>query len=372
MTTEIPYIRDTETTEAQYPQGSGAKVICIMGETSKVQELDTIYEINNYPEAVSVFGELTGGDLLSALQDIFEEGAIHSVTDTLGIDKVYAINVGLSATIEDYTTAQATAEMKKDVELEVYLGVSDVSFMLTTDTRLSTLATVGQRRDAIFTTALGADDATIGAMTDPLEATYIHSSRVYIKDNRDMQAKFAAKVACTPYWQDPAKGPYRTVTMDDIEDVDYDRINTLTQAGIICDWEYLSPLSQSGKVEPAKAVATSYVEVDNERPVDSLMHCRLNADYQWRQLDIIIQGMLKDNETETGLQTMQEACESFLAGEAKKGYLSAKTTDPQDPGYMVEVESSTTDVYGVVVRRKIRPVNAIYSIEEVSVIQAPV
>lgn len=365
---EVPYIQDTETVEAQYPQGSGAKVILVYGHTTTTAQLTTIYEFNNYSDAVTSLTTSTGGPLLEAIGKVFEEGQIRSVTDTLGINKVYAINMGTSATYQDYADAQETSKLKKDVDIELYVGQHDVTLMGTTATYLSGLATQGQKRTAVFCTNPAAPVATKALMTDDGEGTYIQDSRIYIKDG--LQEKYAAKMACTPYYMDPAKGAYRSVTMDDIDDYQYEDLETLTAAGIICDWEHQSPITQTGRVEPVKAVATSHAKT--EQPVDSLAHCRLNADYQFHQRDIIIQGMLKDNDTETGLQTMEQAVKSYFAGEAKKGYLIAKEDEPSDPGYMVQIEPSTTDVYGVVVRTKIRPVNAIYSIEEVSVIQAPV
>lgn len=380
---EIPFLMDTESQEAQYPRGSGADTILLIGKTPNAADTSTINEFYSYQDAIA---ELSGEDpeetneLLLAVKDVFEEGAVRSVTDKLGIEKVLAINVGPNPVVgTEWADAQELGRLKRDIAIEVYVGLSDISFMNTTKTHLDTLAATGKRRIAIFTHAADESKTNIIDMTDPSNAEdtpaapYIQGSRIYIKQNRLMQCKFAAKVACTPYWQDPARGPYRSVTFAEVEEqiTSEDDLDDYTKAGIVVDWENLNPVQGNGKAEICKAVATSYRGEDDVIPLDARLHIRRNADYQFRQIDLIIGAELKNNDTETGLQTMQQNVNAYLAGEVKKGYIKPKKTEPQDPGYLVEIIPHDTNPYGVKVRRKIRPVNSIEFIEEESVILAP-
>ena len=49
-----------------------------------------------------------------------------------------------------------------------------------------------------------------------LKEHVLSASVVYIHADPLMQAKFATKCACTPYYQDPAYGAYRSVLPEDI------------------------------------------------------------------------------------------------------------------------------------------------------------
>jgi hypothetical protein len=239
-------------------------------------------------------------------------------------------------------------------------------------TALTTLSTSCFYRTAIFTNTAAAAVADIAKMTDSGETSYISGSRIIIKENPSLQAKYAAKQACTPPGDDPCKGPYRTVTpaqMSKYTDAD---LNTLVSAGIVCDWIYRSPYDTSELVEPIRAVSTAFRSADGARPADANIHIRRNADDIWRQMDLIAANQLKSNDTETGITYVQELLTAFLESMVDAGRLKPKKTTPTDKGYFVRVDEDTADAFKLIITRKIRPINAVYFLDEPSTVQAPI
>lgn len=364
-TNELPYIQDTETVENMNQHGSGADVILAIGKTNITKAPTLACEFGSYEEAVesNVIGtEGDSNELLAALKDIFTEGAIYNkLTDNFGIDKVYAINLGDSPTNDDWISANNTGRLLKDVKLEDYVGNSDIAMMGSVASSLQTLAGMGIRRHAVFTTAPDAVRDDILKMTDPKQTSYISNSRVAIKYLPATQHKFVAKVACTNYYDDPARGAYRSgipyynLGMDDL--------NLYTSAGIIVDWPHDSPLEPSSTtMEPAKCVSTAYRLNAGKRPADSNIHARRIADYIFRMQDLKFNAQLKINDTETNVQALQAVAKSVFEDELKAQHIKE---------YTLSMEQDLTDPYAVDVARGCTPTPALYKIIEKSTVRAP-
>lgn len=375
---ELPILDVIETAESQFSKGTGGDTILVIGKTPNTKNLTKVLEFSEYAQAVKavvdggIGPEASNNPLLVAIKDIFSEASIRNVNDLLGIDKIYVVDIGSTPGPEDWLAAQTSTLGYPDIDIELYVGCSDLAVANSIKTNLNTMATKGKYRKAIFTNTANATVADIAAMTDSEQTSHIRSSRIIIKENPAMQAKFAAKMACTPYYQDPSYGPYRTATRDDIKiytDAEYE---TLVGAGIIPDWPYRSPYdSDKTQVEPIRAVSTSFRKEAGVRPVDANVHIRRNVDYQWRQSDLIVAAHLKDNDAETTLTLIEESVKSFFAGEVRKGYLVPKTTAPVDQGFSAAIKSNPDDPYSLIFDRSVRPINAIYGVKEPSVIKAP-
>lgn len=382
MTDEVPKYTVQETTTSMYPRGEGSKKLIIFGETGETADLTTLLTFHGYQDAVNQIGPMDADNLLlAAVKDIYEEGMARSPTDINSIGTIHAVNVGDAATSADYLTAQQLTKTIYDPAIELYCGVFDTAIMTAIKGALATFKGDGLYRASLFTTDPEETDiAEIAAMTDPAvvsPATYIRSSQVGIKYDPATQAKFAAKMAYTPYWLSPALGAYRSIPASGITELDPDDRKTLTNAGIITDWVAQSPFSTSGLAEPVRAVSTAIRSKDGsdqtlDVPVDADFHARLNADQQWRQIDLRVAQLFKQNDTETGLKMLKLTLSDYLSGEAKKGYLKPKYSVPSDPGFYVNLAEADVEPYTIRVERGVRPINAIYFIEEPSEIMAPI
>lgn len=364
---QVPYIEVNENTEPVYAQPRGGRVILVIGKTPETKDLTNLITIYTPADALKGYSE--GGlgpvdddnELLDAVLKIFEENKKRDASDQIGVEKIYAVNIGLTPSASDWEDAAILSEQAKDIEEELYVLCSDLAVMNTIKTRLETLATVGQYRIAGFTHEDGATVEQIAAMTDPGEVSYVSSTRIWIKDNPTMQSYYAGKSAHTEPHMDPSFTGYRAVEYDTIRE--YQRsdedLDTLVSSGIIPDMERIG---FPGEAEPCRAVSTAFREVDGEIPVDANLHIRRNVDYIWRELDKIVSQQLKNNDTAITLEVMKEAGRAFLNQQLKDGKIQE---------YEFDVIPDTEDPYMVVVQRGVRPQNAIYFIREDSTIKAP-
>lgn len=363
-----------------YPRGTGADVIVVIGNAGFTKDTSKVFTFSSYLDArqdhatvETAIGpepaDWTTNPLLKAVKDIFEEGAIRSVTDQFGIDKVYCINVGSAPSSSDYTAAMTTAATLFDARVELYVGLNDASILASLSTRLETLEQSGDYRNAIVTVATDATDAQMKAMTDTAQEDYVRGERVHIHTDRNMQAKYAAKMACSPYHQDPAYGPYRTVTPEQIVDRTNANRDELIEAGLVVDWV---SKTDPTKAEPCMAVSTAYRLVSGTRSSASLAHARRNADHQFRETDKITLAHLKRNNTTIAKGLIEESARAYLKKEVTAGYLIAKSSTPTDDGFLFELQFDPSDPYKLIRNRKVRPVGAVYTIDDYSIIQVPI
>ena len=225
---------------------------------------------------------------------------------------------------------------------------------------LKKLEGFGDYRIALMAASPNASIDEMTKMTDNTESVYINSGRVIIQANPNVLGAFAAKVACTPYYQDPAYNPYRTITTQDIKKYRRDELETILDAGLVVDWEVVVDSTLGMKVvEPVYAPATNYTS--EATPGDAWLHHRLNADHQSKITDGKARPYIKQNNTETARQAIEQKCKSHLEEEVKKERID---------GYSYELYPNRADPYSLIVKMKILPVKSIHVIEINRTIQA--
>jgi hypothetical protein len=357
----LPGIRIKETVESARNDNYEGRNILVIGNAGYTteKEAEKIYTLYNYEHANTELNppkdvKLTGKNILKAvIRNIFNEGKPLDSTDTMGLNKVYAINIGPKPTIETLITALETSETIYDADIEVYPELNDIPAMNLINGHLKKLEGFGDYRIAMFAVSKNASIDEMTGMTDPSsEGAYISSGRVVLHANPDLLGAFAAKVAYTPYHQDPAYKPYRTITTTDIKRYRREELETILDAGLIVDWEVVDPTLKIKVVEPVYARATNYTE--EETPGDAYLHQRLNADYQAHVTDEIARAYIKRNNTETARQAIEQSCKSHLEEEVKQERLD---------GYSYELYPNRVDPYGLIVQMKVLPVKSIHVIE---------
>jgi hypothetical protein len=376
---EIPYLSNNETQETAFPsigQG-GSDVILAMGKTDNAQDLTTIHEFYSYYEALQTLGPASDtNELLSAIFDIFVEGSRMQSYQTPTISKVYAIEMGPNPTKSDYETAMNNSVIKRDIDIELFVNNHDVdnyiAHMNAVAAHLGTLENQNDYRQAIFTLDPTLSISDKALYTNTVEQSYIRDSRVILYENETLQAKYAAKVACTPYYIDPCQEPYRSVAVDDINEYTYADLETLVGAGITAD--YRTPSLNPDMIDcvtPVRSVSTAHRLHDSVRPLDSNTHVRRNVDYQWWYSDLLATQELKQNNTELTREHLLNAVTSFFTQQVQMGTIVPQLVAPKDPGFYVDVLPDQLDANKVHLLRRIRPVSAIYFIEIDSVIHSP-
>jgi hypothetical protein len=358
MADESPGIVFNEKVEDMYPRGSGASTILIYGKTPDEEELDKVYNFSNYPDALDEFGpEATGNELLQAIKDVFIEGQKRPDTsDVLGVDQVFAINMGASPSAQDWTDAMATADKEQEIELELFAKISDLAVMNSCATRYDTIKVGGEFREGFFTLPEDTTIANAVLYTDPTvvaPATYIRDSNILIHYDPNIQAKFVSKCACNYYYNEPTLGAYRTVTAEQITKMKNADLQTLIQGGINCDMVSRESFNGVRMAESVKAVATSFREVTGARPNDSLLHRRRNADRQFRMAVDKARAELKLNNTDNGLKVIKEVIEGELKIEKEKDRLKS---------YTVNTYPVSDDANAVKVQMSVSPEDAVYKI----------
>lgn len=367
---EVPFINNTEQVDTYFPQGTGATPIFLVGKSPITKDTTKLYTFHTYDEAVALPAngglgpEAVGNDILAALKILLGEGSVTDEDDDtgLGIDTVYVVNVGNTPTVDDWTAAQTLSEKIEDpLLIEVYAGNSDMSFINTTQVHMSSMDSSCSYRLAVFSNA-ATTIADAAKETDPTQTTYIRNSRIYIHYDPTKQMILAADIACTPYYEDPAKRAYRTVKADDILSLSLSDKNTLIMNGLVCDMPSLTYKNGVRMAKPIKVVSTAYrLGSDGKRAADANVHQRRNADYTWNQCDELAKSELYNNNTPDGLKFIKEEVLAYLANQETLGYLSNPT---------VTVESVPSDLEAIKLYRSAQFVNSIYKIEQTSEMQA--
>jgi len=414
MTTlqNIPSLTENETVEPMYPRGSGARRMVLIGDAGfKPTGDNTVLKFASYQQCLApvVDGGLgpVGSDGRSPLQqavfDAIAEGSIYDSTNqTLGVDFVYVINVRTNDTLvggdlpaltkDDWEEAIILAETIPEMELEeVFVGCYDTDVMtdeLSTDgtktgyiPHAHIMRSNGQKRIGFFTVdptktiVLTSGENDITGMTDD-----VSSSFVVIHIDPLMQVKFATKCACTPFYNDPAYGGYRSqLVPTETVPIPMSRpdMDAYIGAGIVVDWLSINP-NTIGQVEPCMAVATSYKpDPDTDvRPADAYLHQRLNVDRMSLDTNNIAMAMIKQNDTVTAQNMALASITSYLQNAVSQGYIQPKLVaddiGPADPGFYIDLSIDDINPFQIDKNMKTRPIGAIYMIQDNEIIQAPV
>ncbi len=368
-----------ETVEPIFPGGRGGHAIVVLGDFGFTKDTSKVYFFGDYytakkdhathPDSLGPEpADWSDNPGLKCVRDIFDEGAIRTLGQTIGVNKVYAVNMGDVPVAEDWVAAFETISALP-VKIESYPGLSNVVVHDSIGDHLDALENDADYRNAVVTVPAGATKEQLLNYTDESEVSFVQNSRVHIYTNPDMIGVYTAKIACTPYWQDPGYGTYRSRTAADIQIWKSSDRDELTEAGLVVDAPNLIDTSLA---EPYRAVASSHKMVGGIRPTDSRLHIRRNVDYQWEQTDIISLKMVKMNNTAVSKGLIENVANAFLQEQVEAGYLIKKTTVPTDNGFLFELKYDDMDPYKLRRTRKVRPVGSVDTIEDVSVIQVPI
>ena len=385
--TEIPYLTNAETQQTAFPAmgTGGSDVILVIGKTAEDADTSKIFEFYSYWEAQRDVAD--GGlgaldidnQLLQGVLDVYTEGSQFQSYQNPTISKVYAINVGPDPTKTTYEDAMAASVIKRDVDFELYLKNYDLTdyeaHMNAVATHLGVLENQNDYREAVFTLDPTMSIAEKADITDPTNvgSAFIKSNRVIIHENENVQARYAAKLACTNYMIEPSLDPYRSLAATGINEYKYDDLETLIAAGIVADYQTptLNP-DYINTATPVRSISTAHrKDAEGARALDTNTHVRRNVDYQWWYTDLIAQSELKYNNTETYRQHIINAVTDFFNAQVKLGSITPQLVAPIDPGFYVDVIPDSTDANKIHLLRRIRPVSATYFIEIDSVIQSP-
>lgn len=339
----VPTITINETTELIGNKGEGAQIIAVVGDDGTAADPTTLHTFNNYEEAKTAIGpEADTNHLLAAVKDHFQEGDPENEGSELGVEKVYAINVGNAPTAQDFDNAMATLAPIKDIEIEEYHGLSTVTVLESIATHLDGLVSQGFPRISYATVAPDATEADILKMTDDAEENYIQHSRVYIHIDRTMQSTFTAKVACTPYYENSAHGSYRTKGKLDITEVSNPA--TYVDNGFVCDWPTGSPLSTSQYAEPVEAYSTA--QAADSIPADAQLHVRRNADHQIRTICNMVSKYFKVRNVPSARTDLEQEA---------KGHLEAEVQAEKLEAYTLNVKVNPSNSNGLIIDGSVRP-----------------
>lgn len=365
----LPGIQSKETVETVRNKGYEGRNILVIGSAGFKEDISKVYTLYNWEDAFKKLkptskegGKTTEGSniLRSIIHDIFLEGDVTGPSDTFGLNKVYAINIGPEPTIETLIKALELSETLYDVEIEAYPELNNIAALNLIKGHLKYLESYGDYRIAIATTPKKATVTDMVKMTNSEEDCYISSGRIVLHVDPDMVGVFAAKVACTPYYEDPAYRPYKSITSGNITKYRREELAELVNAGLVVDWEIVR--SVFGKkvvvVEPVYTHATNYTSLDT--PADAHLHQRLNADHQSKETDEKARVSIKQNNTKTAKHSIELQCQAYLEEEMKKERLE---------GFTYQVYANRKDPYGLIVKMTVKPVKSIHSIEINRIIQ---
>jgi hypothetical protein len=367
----IPRLTIKETVEPLYSTGKGGKHIITIGtrgegkgNPKKVYEFSNYDDARKYPEEGGIGPQNIekSNPLLKAIENIFAEAEIKKPLENLGIDKIYAIDIGIEPTVDQYIQALQTITKLTDIEIELYIGLNDLKILNIIANHLTILENQGIYHIALASAHKNSTIEELKKITDPTDPVHINHSRIIIHTNPDMLAAFTSKIACTPYHVDPAYGSYRSKQKKDIKILDPQTSDELVGAGLVVDWPAKSQFSTSDEVEPCMAISTNYRLFDGDKPVDSLLHHRLVYDHYAHIIDTIVAGFLKQNNTEVVRHLAEQKCQAYLQKEVETERLAQ---------YTCNIQSNPSNPYSLTVQTTLRPMGTIYEIIIYRIIQTP-
>lgn len=374
-----PKIEFAEENNNPLLSGEGGEIPVFIGKTNNESPTtisdDNLLKFTKYNKAAKATNaggigvepeEITTNPLLAAIKDFFIESA-RTETDDTGVPYVYAIDLGSAPTVELFTKACELTFKKKEITVMAFVGQSDIALMSAVATYLEGIHKKGQLRIAYFQPDAATTDTDLIKLTDTTQQTHINNARICIPEYKFF-GRTVARICLTPYYEEPGYHYYRSITPvatavtgdDTFNERDDTVEDSLCEAGIIYnhDEEVVDP------IRPCIALATSTAyALGDERPNDSLLHARRNADHQFRELQKIIGLQLKRNETEVNLRYVKSDCESYLLSEVKAKKLQSD--------YEVKVVESNSNPYSLYFTAKVVPVNSTQYIEVTGYVGAP-
>ncbi|WP_299523260.1 hypothetical protein [uncultured Methanobrevibacter sp.] len=305
----------------------------------------TIRKFKNYANACKTkqnggIGTKTEGNLLlTVLKDFFKESAKKESGD-VGVSYVYVIDVGSAGITESdgratWLKAMDLAKSKRDVELEVYVGLNTestykdtkntdvVALMESAYTSILTDSEDGSPRIAYFTLENATDEQLIAITNDSKgDGKFIQHSRIGLIEPT-CYGRSIARICVTPYYEEPGYEQFRTIDEGIFNKRTPEEEKKLQEAGVIFIRDELTRKSVFTRLN--LAVSTAFSKDEENRPNDCLIHARRNTDHLIREMYDIAFTQLKRNETDIMLKHLQTDVNTLVDKEIKLGNMMTGT-----------------------------------------------
>ena len=384
-----PYMNYHETASNPLLKGDGAEIACFIGKSNNTLNLGELKVYKNYNTVkvdtskgglgVETTTTETDNPLLFEVKQFFEEATQNNTTGTLGIPKVYVIDLGATPTIQNLKNA--LEEVKKVREIQVISLVGFEQNLSNCETEAdNTTAIKNQVRTLrlVYNNLLEETEEgrfKIAYFRLPKNATITESIAYTSKPSDSEQSinevrivpvrytnfgKIIAQICTTPYYIEPGYPAFKTIELGEFELLTPTEKQTLFDAGVVFgedDYRLETPVPRI-----CAGTTSAFGKTIDERPNDSLLHARRNADQQMRELLKIIAPQLKRNETATNILYVQADCEAYLNKEKDRGRIM---------DFNISIEESDSNPYNLLVTCDITPVNSTYAIDISCYINSP-
>lgn len=348
--------------------GEGSQIPIFIGTTGtaidgdiKVQKFKTYSSAFREKQYEGIGKDLEKNPLLRVLKDFFTEAA-KTKSDDIGVSYAYVIDLGTADITSTegkalWTKAFDLAKSKRDVEVEVYVGLTGKGEVVV-PVLTSALASImedskdGSPRIAYYTIE-GATDQELIDLTDETKGSgkFLQSTRVGLCEPKYF-GKTVAKICTTPYYEEPGYTEFRTIEHGEFNVRTPDEEKALQKAGIIFIRDELTRKEIFTRIN--LAVSTGFAENIETRKNDCLLHARRNVDHLIRELFDVAFTQLKRNETEVNLKHLQTDVDSIVDAEIEAGNMMT--------GTQCFVEESSKNPYDLVIEGNAVAVNSTLSI----------
>lgn len=381
--------------------GEGGEIAVLCGITTNTGNPSKMFKFYSYDqaEADSAHGGILNPNnsnpnlSLEILKDFFTESAKDS-TEDIGVNYVYFIDMGANPTTMDWLTAMATIKRQSEIQVESYVGTSDVSLMESCYTLLKAEAKRGNPRIAYYTkynkritqqasTTTDeethesitipeeyvfdlAPDSELISLTSSLENDTINRSRIGIIEP-DKFGKHLARICVTPYYVEPGFLEYRTVKPGEFKNRTDDEEKALQNAGIIFGRDEVTRKKTYPKI--CLGVSTATGLLPRNRPNDHLLHARRNTDNLIRNIYDTCYEQLKNNEDTDNLPHLQTDIDDVIDEEIRLKRMNRSTKN--SPGTSAKVKESDSNPYNIMIDGVSQPVNHTHGIRFGMYIAAP-
>ncbi|MDO5849311.1 MAG: hypothetical protein Q4P18_07235 [Methanobrevibacter sp.] len=371
---ETPKVRYYEADSNPTLNGEGAQIPIFIGYSGNASPKPGIQKFKNFKalnKDVAYDGIGTTPEtnpLLKTLKEFFQE-ARKVTSDDITVPYVYVIDLGAVPTTtagegdnavtsrsiqtDPWLQAMDLAKSKRDVQVEVYVGLSKDDPIATVvgliDSACSCIvedSQIGNPRIA-YITFEGATDENLKLYTDDTQENDIQKSRVGIIEPSEF-GKTVANICCTPYYEEVGYSDFRSIQSGTYNKRTPEEMDELQSAGIIFIADELAGSEIHTRIN--LGVSTAFATNSDSRPEDALLHARRNVDQLIREVYAVLYKQLKRNETEINLSYLQTDVDVVVENKISAGYMM--------PGTELKVTESGTNPYDLKVEGVAVPVNA--------------
>lgn len=409
-----PYINYHEALNNPIVGENYSEVPLFIGKGTGTGSIKNVSEFKSYLDAKKELG--TGDDSLAITVKEFYVENNNNTEGSLRVNKSYAMNLGASATVNDYLTALENSKYKKEATCISFTGLDWGAYtepVVEDDERTPGSYANQATIKAMLISALSlihedGDDDKVNQMESgilrilyvPLpenasdeaikdlmaflrikntgldanlqakdsRLAFVENQVVYAADETTVLARFfgrtIARICNTPYYIEPGYDSYKSIPVGFFKERTPEERDELFNAGVIFNEDDYSLAEITPRICLAVSSAwgvDSLNDVD-DRVNDALIHTRRNADYQVRQLLKIIAPQLKRNETSVNLAFVQTDCQLYLEQQVMLGRLM---------DFTIKVQEAVLNPYQLKVTGTMTPVNSTLAIEFENYIGTP-